>query len=318
MKAMIRRVLEHPLLQEKPPVLLDIGASSRIHPRWRSLAPHSICIAFDPDVRLMDHVPAAAKAFRRYHVMPMIVHDSVDGECDFYLASSPECSSTLKLRSEAVKRWHFQYFFQLAEKTALPCGTLPRILAGLGIDAVDCFKADTQGTDLRILTSLGADKIARLLTVELEPGPSVAYENDDTAGMVLRYMETHPEFRLIDLRPLGSQYFPLDLEEKYLTCWQRRLIPTVHRSSPLWFELTWLNDFSRADEALFGKREYLLGWVLAMEDREFGWALELCQRGETQFDDPLFGELRAATLKSIPWLGPTVKRLARKLFGCDR
>ncbi len=316
MEKMIREVMTHPLLAEKPPVLLDIGASSRVHERWRSIAPYSICIAFDPDVRLMDHVPAAAKAFREYRVAPMIVHGSVDGECDFYLASSPECSSTLKLRSEAVKRWHFQYFFELAEKTVLPCGTLPRILAEVGVDAVDCFKADTQGTDLRILESLGQERIGRLLSIELEPGPSVAYENDDSAGTVLRRMEDYPEFRLSEMRPLGSQYFPLELEQKYLTTLQRRLIPTAHRSSPLWFELTYLNDFSR--DGAMTMREYLLGWVIAVSDGEYGWALELCQRGEARFGDAIFERMRAATLRSIPWVWPVLKRLGRKLLRCDR
>ena len=36
---------------DKPPVLIDIGASGEIHPEWKLIAKHSICIAFDADTR---------------------------------------------------------------------------------------------------------------------------------------------------------------------------------------------------------------------------------------------------------------------------
>lgn len=304
------KILSHEAFADKPPVLLDIGSSTHLNERWKLLAKYSICIAFDPDARQMDYISAVAGNYRKLHVIPAIVHPELNGECDFYLASSPECSSMLELRSEEVKKWHFQYFFQLEQKVKLPCVTLAKILSDLKLDYVDCFKADTQGTDLRILNSMGENRISRILSLELEPGPSAAYVNDDTFGHVISAMEQRHNFRMIACRPLGSQYFPLELEDKYLSKLQRRLIPTVLRESPLWFELSYLNNFSNGS---LGKREYLLGWMLAMIENEYGWASELAQMGKAKFDDHIFEQMQLATLKSIPWVKPSLMKIIRKI-----
>ncbi len=304
------KILLHEVFADQPPVLLDIGSSTHLCERWNQLAKYSICIAFDPDARQMDYISAMAGNYRKLHVIPAIVHPELDGECDFYLASSPECSSMIELRSQEVKKWHFQYFFQLEKKVKLPCVTLSGILSDLKLNYVDCFKADTQGTDLRILNSLGENRIARILSLELEPGPSAAYVNDDTLGSVISDMEQRHNFRMIACRPLGSQYFPLELEEKYLSKLQRRLIPTVLRESPLWFELSYLNNFNKGG---LGKREYLLGWVLAMIETEYGWASELAEMGKAKFNDQIFEEMQHATLKAIPWIRPTLMKIIRKI-----
>lgn len=312
---MLDRVLSLDLFEKSPPVLVDIGASTAMHSGWKTLAKNSVCLAFDPDARQMDYIPASKKLFRQIHVVPAVVHPERNGECDFYLASSPECSSTLRLRSEEVKAWHFQYFFQLHEKVTLPCVTLPTAMKQHGLSYIDCLKIDTQGTDLRILTSLKPEHISGILSLELEPGPSVSYHGDDTPGTVIKYMESRPEFRLISACPLGSQYFPLHLEDRYLNRLRKRLIPTVHRTCPLWVELTYLNNLTGPGMT---RREYLLAWVLAMIDREYGWALELAEIGKTRFDEPLFEELADHTLKSIPWLRPTLSRMLQKFLRCDR
>ena len=43
--------MEHPEIQKKIPVLIDIGASGTIHEKWETLAKYSVCIAFDADSR---------------------------------------------------------------------------------------------------------------------------------------------------------------------------------------------------------------------------------------------------------------------------
>ena len=47
----IKKVFSHQSLIDKPPVLIDLGASGEIHKKWKAIAKHSICIAFDADTR---------------------------------------------------------------------------------------------------------------------------------------------------------------------------------------------------------------------------------------------------------------------------
>lgn len=311
---LFERILSDDIFEEFPPVLVDIGASTESHPWGKILAKHSICLAFDPDARQMGYVNTKKKFFRQMHVIPAVVHPERNGECDFYLASSPECSSTLPLLSEESKKWHFQYFFQLHKKVTFPCITLQEALKRHGLSRIDALKIDTQGTDLRLLDSLPATMNRQILSLELEPGPSVSYQDDDTPGDVLRYMESRKEFRLISLRPYGSQYFPLKLEEKYLNKLQRRLIPTVHRASPLWYELVYLNNLT---SGTFTKRDYLLAWILAMIHREYGWALEIAETGKTLFPESRFDELIHHVLRKIPWCRPVIWRILRKIMHRD-
>ena len=51
MNKLFHNILNHSTLIEKPPILLDIGASGDIHLAWKSIAKYSICIAFDADDR---------------------------------------------------------------------------------------------------------------------------------------------------------------------------------------------------------------------------------------------------------------------------
>ena len=51
MRLVIEKIMKHPSLQARPPVLVDIGASGYIHEKWKPLSKHSIFIAFDADKR---------------------------------------------------------------------------------------------------------------------------------------------------------------------------------------------------------------------------------------------------------------------------
>ena len=62
-KLLIKRILELQELQEKPPVVIDIGASGYIHSEWEDIAEYCICIAFDADDRELSYLPEMNKKF---------------------------------------------------------------------------------------------------------------------------------------------------------------------------------------------------------------------------------------------------------------
>ena len=72
------------------------------------------------------------------------------------------------------------------------------------LDRIDWLKLDTQGTDLDLLKSLAAAQINQLLAVDIEPGVTAFYHDEN------RFSETH-EFMLSRgfwLADLSQQKFP--------------------------------------------------------------------------------------------------------------
>src|SRR5215475_10913019 len=77
------------------PVLLDIGASGAPPAIWRSIAPYSVYVGFDPDLRDMQQTTDQSFA-RAVIVNEAVSADTGRPHAHFYFTKSPPCSSTLK------------------------------------------------------------------------------------------------------------------------------------------------------------------------------------------------------------------------------
>ena len=112
----------------------------------------------------------------------------MNGEVDFFLTASPECSSCLEPDREKLAVWNIAPFFETVETRRMNAVTLPEVLRRLGLDRIDALKCDTQGTDVRIFDSLGPEVQRNLLSFELEPGLVDAYKGEDKFWKMLQYM----------------------------------------------------------------------------------------------------------------------------------
>lgn len=63
----IDTVLSSSYFENKPPVLFDVGASGEINKKWSTIAPYSICIAFDADDREFDVSEKQVSGFKKLH-----------------------------------------------------------------------------------------------------------------------------------------------------------------------------------------------------------------------------------------------------------
>jgi hypothetical protein len=305
----IRRVLSRPEFEERPPVLIDVGASGAIHPDWAALAPYAVCIAFDPDQREMHYVEKSASGFRKLVVYPAILHDSVSGTAEFYLTASPYCSSTLRPLNEKLDAWAFYRLFDVAKRTQLPAVMLPRVLEEQKLEYVDWFKSDSQGMDLRLFKSLGDALIRRVLVAQFEPGIIEAYENEDALWEVLAFMRGR-QFWMTTMTVRGSQRIGR-LARQALPHVLQRAPHHLLRTAPGWAELTYLNTFDDA----WSSRDLLLGWVVATVHQEYGFALELALKGMATSHDAVFDMLRRRTIGSLQRrsIGLPAKILAGRL-----
>src|SRR6266536_422250 len=185
---LVERILTRDELREVPPVLVDVGASGHVHPKWRRIAEYSICVAFEPDERELGHVTDAARGFRAFHTFNRAAAERSKEGTRFHLTASPFCSSRLAPVKDSLENYAFAPLFEVEQIVELPTIDVTTALGELGLDRVDWFKCDTQGTDLRLLQSLGDELLSRVLVAELEPGIIDAYEGEDKLADVMRFM----------------------------------------------------------------------------------------------------------------------------------
>lgn len=293
----IDKILQRSEFYDRPPVLLDIGAAGAINPKWLLIAKYSVCIAFDADDREMGYMVRESSEYRKLFVFNSIVSADADGEAPFYLTRSPQCSSMLQPRNECLDEWAFGELFKVESAVILKTVSLPSVLSELGIEKVDWFKSDSQGTDLRLFKSLGVNQIRRILAAEFEPGILDAYAGEDKLWSLMAFMEEQP-FWMTGLNIKGSQRISCETVDKNFGRFERMFLPALLKTSPGWGEVSFLNTFASSADSL-DLRDYLLGWVFATVEGQYGFALALAQKGEARFSDPQFRELERESLVQL-------------------
>ena len=267
------KVLQREEFLQEPPVLLDLGASGGLHKIWQRIAPYAVCIAFDADNRQMEQVGAARKTFRNLIIFNKAVVADSSSSTEFFLTRNPYCSSTLQPYSEALSNWAFADYFEVIEEARLETTNLGQVLSGLNLKRVDWFKADTQGTDLRLFQSLPSPLQDRVLVAEFEPGIIDAYKGEDKLWQVMAFMDGK-SYWMTDMEIKGSQRVPKDAWG-HLNRIQRKFIGKFIRTAPGWAEICYMNTFVGD----FDKREYLLGCVFALLKEQYGFAIKLASKG---------------------------------------
>lgn len=284
-------ILSRPEFQAQPPLLVDIGASGSLPAVWRPIARHCVCLAFDPDEREMSHADKPS-GFKRLIVVPKALTEKRATSLSFVLTESPYCSSLLEPDDRALADWSFAPLFKVVGRRRFKAARLPELLKELKLGAVDWFKTDSQGTDLRLFKSLSPAAQRRVLVAEFEPGILDAYRGEDKLWQVMAHMEKLP-FWVSSLQPRGPQRIPAALIGAPQGLGKRAvqgLAPAVG-----WAEIHYFND---AKGPGLGLRECLLAWVFASLKGQHGFALSLALRGSVRFKDPLFGRLAAASRAS--------------------
>lgn len=287
---MIDKVLQHTEFRLQPPVLIDIGASGKLHSRWKSLAKYAICIAFDADDRDFGYVEQETGVFKKLYTFNTIVTDTDIENADFYLAASPHCSSLLRPRPDLIPEHAFAPKFVIEKVVRLKTRSLKSVLNELNLNYVDWIKVDSQGTDWRLFNNLGPDRQNNVLVAEFEPGIASVYDGEDKMFTILEGMEKLGSFWLAELLPKGSPRITPELLDSFAKQpFLKKFVLFSLKDNAMWAEMSYLNTFSTTTTQT--KRNLLLGWVVATILKQHGFALILASRGQTLHNDPLFGEL---------------------------
>lgn len=306
--ALIDRVLRLDVFRESPPVCVDIGASGELPSDWRLLAPYSVCVAFDADDRDFTVTDSTTSGWRRLLKLNRLVSDKTSDGVEFYLTSSPHCSSTLRPNGGALAPWAFSELFRVDRTARLPAVALADALRESGITGIDWFKTDSQGTDLRILAALQEQTIDNIAVADFEPGIIDAYEGEDKLHAVMAFMGTRPFF-VSDMDVRGSQRISASALRS-LSASQARHVDAILKTSPGWVEISYLNTYSSTQRS---RRDLLLGWVCATIKEQDGHAMAVAEAGRSLFGDSLFDECRSVSLERFASRTPRlVWKMARR------
>lgn len=289
MKALVTRILQSDCFTTQPPVLVDIGASGQLHDKWRWLAKYSVGIAFDADSRDFS-ADAKDPRWRKLHVFNRLLAPRATEAATFHLTRSPHCSSALPIDTEGLRPWAFSPLFEVERTVSLPAVDLPFVLGETGLSHIDWFKTDSQGTDLRLFTSLPLDIQAKVLAADFEPGIIDAYRGEDKLYQLMAYMAGLP-FWVSGMTIKGSQRIGT-LNLPHLSPLQRANPASFFKTSPGWCEISYLNRLE-GDQPV--ERDLLLGMVFALIQGQHGFASELARRGQLLYGNDLFGATLSLT-----------------------
>ncbi|MGB5892820.1 MAG: FkbM family methyltransferase [Ignavibacteriaceae bacterium] len=292
---MIKEIFLRPELQQQPPILIDIGASGSLHPKWRKIAKYSWCIAFDADQRDFQFVESEKGNFKKLFVYNCIVSDVEAEVSRFYLTKSPYCSSLLEPNNEKLEPYVNSQLFEVEKEISLKTLSLNTVLNDLGIDRIDWFKTDSQGIDLRLFKSLSNEIQKQILVAEFEPGIIDAYKGEDKLYQILEYFQLQ-NYWLSDIDIKGVPRISYDLLKKYFSSdFTFKLARESMQKTPCWAEMTFFSELNNEDT--FGIREYLLAWVFATIEKKHSFALVVAKKGIERFKEIIFEEMEKKSIK---------------------
>lgn len=284
------QILSSDIFVVNPPILLDIGASGSIHSKWQPIARHSIGIGFDADERDIDYAVKEASGFKKLYMFNRLVVDGLSEERDFCLTRSPHCSSLLVPDHENLARYNFGDLFEVEHVVRMKTVQLKKALDEIGVKKVDWFKTDSQGTDLRLFASLGEELMRQTLIAEFEPGIIDGYKGEDKLYHLMAFMDMQP-FWMNDIKICGTQRLSLESIRKRFPGYNGKPVDALpFRTSPCWAEVSYFNNFG-TDAYYLELRDYLLGWIFALIEGQYGFALDIALQGQERFNEPVFEQL---------------------------
>ena len=267
------------------PILVDIGAAGGAPEIWQPIAPQSIYVGFDPDLRDMTD-SVGGEFHRRFILNKAVTSDPLQTEVEFYLTDYPHCSSTLKPDLASVYNYSFHDYFVTNRKARVPSISLDAALDQLELDRIDWMKLDTQGTDLRIFRSLNDSMRSRMLALDIEPSLIDTYQGEDLFIDTHRYLVS-TGFWLSHMNVLGAGRIRRStLEEVVPNAPVQQIF--AHRKlsrTPAWCETRYFRTLESLAQRDACRNDYALLWTFSMLAKQWGFAMDVALEYRKLFGD---------------------------------
>ncbi len=185
------------LLENNPLVIVDVGASGGIDPRWERFTSSHTGILFEPDSREYERLKSDVGS--NLIVLNVALSDS-EKEIDFNLCKKQMVSSLYDPNIEFLRKFPHVDRFEVVKKVRLRTDTLDNQLKASGIDEIDFIKVDAQGFELSILKG-SANSLQNAIGLEVEVEFSELYRKQPLFPDVDAFVQANG-FELFDLKRL--------------------------------------------------------------------------------------------------------------------
>lgn len=290
---MLTEILTHKDVLEKPPVLIDVGASGEIHDSWKFIAKYSICIGFDADLRDFQIINDSTD-YKKLILINKIVSDQT-GVQKFYLTNSPHCSSTLDADLVSLGDYSFRDLFELKQTLELETTTIGDVLKSLKINYLDWFKTDSQGTDLRIYKNIDKKIRDKILVAEFEPGVVDAYKGEDKLYSIMEYM--NDDFFIDDIIFKGSHRIDPKILRINFSHIRDSFFDLANKKSKLWAEVVYINSIKNKDK--YDKRDFLILSAILISKKQYLFSIEISEYCIKRFNDNIFLDIKKYCVRKI-------------------
>jgi FkbM family methyltransferase len=260
--------------------LVDVGASLEPFAPFVPLLGQATHVAFDPDQReLHDKTDGQA---RKIVIDKAVVADPSADKVTFFLTENPTCSSTLRPLPEAVAPYLHAHRFDVVDTAEVAATTLDAAMASVGVDRIDWLKVDTQGTDTRLLRSIGEPLWSTVMAIDAEPGLDPSYDGEDTFDGLHREMVGRG-FWLADITlttgvRLRREVFDANLKVRSKV--QRFAYETTLKRSPMALGPRYLRTVDSLAAQDAPRTDYLRLWACAFFSGNYPFALDVLAAGE--------------------------------------
>ncbi len=132
-------------------VLLDVGASGGVIPRWSPYRADIAFVGIEPDARSVSALlnSPESQSFRSYEIVPFGAWNRT-GAVSISFTRKPMCSSHFSPNIPFLSRFKEVERFDVVGSTEVECRTIDDLLSGTG-KAVDFIKLDLEGGELAVL-----------------------------------------------------------------------------------------------------------------------------------------------------------------------
>lgn len=295
----LSQILSSDYFKEKPPVLIDVGASGGINPIWKNISKYSVCIAFEPDERDLLFSKEYKKKYKEFLLINRVVSSS-EGKTKFYITEFPQCSSTLKPAFDNLSYYNLFNFFKVHEIKEFSTITIDKALEISGYRYIDWFKTDTQGTDLRIFLSIPNLIRDKVLVAEFEPGILKAYDGEDKLYEIMEYFDSK-DFWCDECKVKGMSRIKISFIEKYFNNIEKRFFSLLQKPCAFWAEISYMNGM-KSD--MFDERDFLLMCAFSLLKKQYGFTIEIAEKAKSRFkNNQIYDEIIEYSIKKMKFDG---------------
>jgi len=172
-------------------IIFDVGANNGSSSKHYAANGHTV-YAFEPNEHLFNGLKEYSKEHPTFKPYKVAVSD-FEGFASFNVCDKADrgCSSLLDLSDKGRTEWGGRKDMIPVDKVTVDVIRLDKFIEHAGIECIDVFHCDAQGSDLNVLKGLG-DHITKIQrgVVEAALKPDILYVNQNSVYETIDYLKS--------------------------------------------------------------------------------------------------------------------------------